>query len=86
MGAVLPASSEEQAIAMANDTIYGLNSSVLTNDANAPMQSGANGALAPPTTMAARMILASHSAGSSHRGWAVKAASKGRISIWKPRL
>jgi betaine-aldehyde dehydrogenase len=29
---VIPADSEEQAIAIANDTVYGLNNSVFTND------------------------------------------------------
>ncbi len=31
---LFPAKDEEEAIALANDTIYGLNASVLTNDAN----------------------------------------------------
>ena len=82
---VIPAADEQDAVNIANDTIYGLNASVFTNDVDRARHVAGDCARERSATTPSAPTSACRSAASSSRGSAVKAARKGCCRSSRPR-
>jgi aldehyde dehydrogenase (NAD+) len=81
---VIPAENEEDAIRIANDTIYGLNASVFTNDVDRAARSRGSCAPAPSATTPSAPTSASRSEASSSPASAAKASMRACRTSWRP--
>ena len=82
---VIPAADEADAVRLANDTIYGLNASVFTNDSTGRARSPVSCGRARSATTTSAPTSASRSAASSSPASAARAASKACSRSSRPR-
>ena len=82
---VIPAADEEQAVAIANDTIYGLNASVFTNDVDRARQVAGQLRSGTVGHNAFRTDFGVSFGGFKQSGSDAKAAPKDCCPSWRPR-